>query len=80
MNMKFNLKGLSNVELAKLFDAMSKTNNKHVAKIIVYRLANRHHTSFEAQLRYLGQRAARRKNYPSFDMVTKLWEERDSNL
>ena len=64
--MKISLKGMSNRELAKLFDCAAKA-----------RLAYRHHESFDAQLRYLGKRAVKRKNYPSFNMVAKLWKERD---
>lgn len=75
--MKISLKGMSNRELAKLFDRAAKANDKHLAKRIVYRLAYRHHESFDAQLRYLGKRAVKRKNYPSFNMVAKLWKERD---
>ncbi len=61
--MKISLKGLSNTELAK---------------IIVHRLAYRHHESFEAQLRYLGKRAVKRKDYQSFNMVAKLWKEKEN--
>lgn len=75
--MKISLKGLSNTELAKLFDRAAKTDNKHLAKRITYRLAYRHHESFEAQLRYLGKRAVKKENYPSFNMVAKLWKERE---
>ena len=75
--MKISLKGLSNTELAKLFDCVAKADDRHFAKRIVYRLAYRHHESFEAQLRYLGKRAVKRENYPSFNMVAKLWKERD---
>ena len=75
--MKISLKGLSNTELAKLFDRAAKADNRHLAKIIVYRLAYRHHESFEAQLRYLGKRAVKKENYSSFNMVAKLWKERD---
>lgn len=75
--MKISLKGLSNTELAKLFDRTAKADNRHLAKRIVYRLAYRHHESFEAQLRYLGKRAVKRKDYQSFNMVAKLWKDRD---
>lgn len=75
--MKISLKGMSSRELAKLFDCAAKADNRRLAKTIVYRLAYRHHESFEAQLRYLGKRAVKRKNYPSFNMVAKLWKERD---
>lgn len=75
--MKFSLKNLSNENLAKLFDRVAKADDRHLAKIIVYRLAYRHHESFEAQLRYLGKRAVKKENYPSFNMVAKLWKERD---
>ena len=74
--MKISLKGLSNTELAKLFDRAAKADNRHLAKRIVYRLAYRHHESFEAQLRYLGKRAAKGKDYQSFNMVAKLWKEK----
>lgn len=74
--MKISLKGLSNKELAKLFDRAAETDNKNSAKVIVYRLAHRHHESFEAQLRYLGKRAVKRDDYPSFNMVVKLWKNR----
>lgn len=74
--MKISFKGLSNTELAKLFDCAAKTDNKHLAKRITYRLAYRHHESFEAQLRYLGKRAVKRKDYSSFNMVAKLWKEK----
>lgn len=74
--MKISLKGLSNTELAKLFDRAAKADNRHLAKKIVYRLAYRHHESFEAQLRYLGKRAVKRKDYQSFNMVAKLWKGR----
>ena len=74
--MKISLKGLSNTELAKLFDRAAKANNRHLAKRIVYRLAYRHHESFEAQLRYLGKRAVKREDYQSFNMVAKLWKDR----
>lgn len=74
--MKFSLKKLSNIQLAKLFDRAAKADNRHLAKIIVYRLAYRHHESFEAQLRYLGKRAVKREDYPSFNMVAKLWKEK----
>lgn len=75
--MKISLKGLSDIKLIKLFDRAAKTDNKHLAKRITYRLAYRHHESFEAQLRYLGKRAVKKENYPSFNMVAKLWKERD---
>ena len=75
--MKISLKGFSNKDLAKLFDRVARTDDRHLAKIIVYRLAYRHHESFEAQLRYLGKRAVKKENYPSFNMVAKLWKERD---
>lgn len=74
--MKISLKGLSNTELAKLFDRAAKADNRHLVKRIVYRLAYRHHESFEAQLRYLGKRAVKRKDYQSFNMVAKLWKGR----
>ena len=76
--MKISLKGLSNTKLAKLFDRAAKADNKHLAKRITYRLAYRHHESFEAQLRYLGKRAVKRKNYQSFNMVAKLWKEKEN--
>lgn len=75
--MKISLKGFSNKDLAKLFDRVAKADDRHLAKAIVYRLAYRHHESFEAQLRYLGKRAVKRKDYQSFNMVAKLWKERD---
>lgn len=75
--MKISLKGLSNTELAKVFDRAAKADNKHLAKVITYRLAYRNHESFEAQLRYLGKRAVKRDDYPSFNMVVKLWMERE---
>lgn len=75
--MKISLRGLSDIKLIKLFDRAAKTDNKHLAKRITYRLAYRHHESFEAQLRYLGKRAVKKENYPSFNMVAKLWKERD---
>ena len=74
--MKFSLKGLSNENLTKLFDRAAKADDRHFAKRIVYRLAYRHHESFEAQLRYLGKRAVKKENYPSFNMVAKLWKEK----
>lgn len=74
--MKISLKGLSNTELAKLFDRAAKADKEYLAKMIVYRLAYRHHESFEAQLRYLGKRAVKRDDYPSFNMVVKLWMDR----
>ena len=74
--MKISLKGLSNTELAKLFDRAAKADNRHLAKNIVYRLAYRHHESFEAQLRYLGKRAVKRKDYQSFNMVAKIRKEK----
>ena len=75
--MKISLRGLSDSKLIKLFDRVAKADDRHFAKIIVYRLAYRHHESFEAQLRYLGKRAVKKENYPSFNMVAKLWKERD---
>lgn len=75
--MKISLRGLSDIKLIKLFDRAAKADNKHLAKRITYRLAYRHHESFEAQLRYLGKRAVKKENYPSFNMVAKLWKERD---
>ena len=74
--MKISLKGFSNKDLAKLFDRAAKADDRHLAKRIVYRLAYRHHESFEAQLRYLGKRAVKRKDYSSFNMVAKLWKEK----
>ena len=74
--MKISLKGFSNKDLAKLFDRAAKADNRHLAKRIVYRLAYRHHESFEAQLRYLGKRAVKRKDYQSFNMAAKLWKDR----
>lgn len=74
--MKISLKGFSNKDLAKLFDRVAKANDRRLAKAIVYRLAYRHHESFEAQLRYLGKRAVKRKDYQSFNMVAKLWKEK----
>ena len=75
--MKISLRGLSDIKLIKLFDRVAKVDDRHLAKAIVYRLAYRHHESFEAQLRYLGKRAFKRENYPSFNMVAKLWKDRD---
>lgn len=75
--MKISLRGLSDIKLIKLFDRAAKADDQHLAKAIVYRLAYRYHESFEAQLRYLGKRAVKRESYPSFNMVTKLWKERD---
>lgn len=68
---------MSNRELGKLFDRAAKANDRRLAKTITYRLAYRYYESFDAQLRYLGKRAVKRKNYPSFNMVAKLWKERD---
>lgn len=76
--MKISLKGFSNKDLAKLFDRAAKADDRHLAKTIVYRLAYRHHESFEAQLRYLGKRAVKKENYPSFKMVAKLWKEKEN--
>lgn len=67
---------MSDIKLIKLFDRAAKADDQHLAKTIVYRLAYRHHESFEAQLRYLGKRAVKRKDYQSFNMVTKLWKEK----
>ena len=75
--MKISLRGLSDIKLLKLFDRAAKADDRHLARAIVYRLAYRHHESFEAQLRYLGKRAVKKENYPSFNMVAKLWKERD---
>ena len=75
--MKISLRGLYDIKLIKLFDRAAKADDRHLAKTIVYRLAYRHHESFEAQLRYLGKRAVKKENYPSFNMVAKLWKERD---
>ena len=75
--MKISLRRLSDIRLIKLFDRVAKVDDRHLAKAIVYRLAYRHHESFEAQLRYLGKRAVKRENYPSFNMVAKLWKDRD---
>ena len=74
--MKISLRGLSDSKLIKLFDRVAKADDRHFAKRIVYRLAYRHHESFEAQLRYLGKRAVKKENYPSFNMVAKLWKDR----
>ena len=74
--MKFSLKNLSNENLAKLFDRAAKADDRHLAKTIVYRLAYKHHESFEAQLRYLGKRAVKHEDYSSFNMVAKLWKNR----
>ena len=74
--MKISLRGLSDIKLIKLFDRAAKADDRHLAKTIVYRLAYRHHESFEAQLRYLGKRAVKKENYPSFNMVAKLWKGR----
>ena len=75
--MKISLRGLSDIKLIKLFDRAAKADNRHLAKRIVYRLAYRHHESFEAQLRYLGKRAVKREDYQSFNMVAKLWKDRE---
>lgn len=74
--MKISLRGLSDIKLIKLFDRAAKADDRHFAKRIVYRLAYRHHESIEAQLRDLGQRAVKKENYPSFNMVAKLWKDR----
>ena len=78
--MKISLRGLSDIlsdiKLIKLFDRAAEADDRHLAKTIVYRLAYRHHESFEAQLRYLGKRAVKKENYPSFNMVAKLWKEK----
>ncbi|MGN8971036.1 hypothetical protein ACTND0_05440 [Lactobacillus amylovorus] len=68
---------MSDSKLIKLFDRAAKADDRHFAKRIVYRLAYRHHESFEAQLRYLGKRAVKREDYQSFNMVAKLWKDRD---
>ena len=75
--MKISLRGLSDIKLIKLFDRAAKADDRHLAKTIVYRLAYRHHESFEAQLRYLGKRAVKREDYQSFNMVAKLWKDRE---
>lgn len=75
--MRISLKGLSDIKLIKLFDRAAKADDRNFAKRIVYRLAYRHHESFEAQLRYLGKRAVKRKDYQSFNMVAKLWKDRE---
>ena len=59
--MKISLRGLSDIKLIKLFDRAAKADDRHLAKTIVYRLAYRHHESFEAQLRYLGKRAVKKR-------------------
>ena len=74
--MKISLRGLSDIKLIKLFDRAAKADDRHLAKTIVYRLAYRHHESFEAQLRYLGKRAVKHEDYSSFNMVAKLWKDR----
>lgn len=76
--MRISLKGLSDIKLIKLFDRAAKADDRHLAKTIVYRLAYRHHESFEAQLRYLGKRAVKREDYSSFNMVAKLWKEKEN--
>lgn len=75
--MKISLRGLSDSKLIKLFDRAAKADDRHFAKRIVYRLAYRHHENFEAQLRYLGKRAVKREDYQSFNMVAKLWKDRE---
>ena len=75
--MKISLRGLSDIKLINLFDRAAKADDRHLAKTIVYRLAYRHHESFEAQLRYLGKRAVKRTDQQSFNMVAKLWKDRD---
>ena len=74
--MKISLRGLSDIKLIKLFDRAAKADDRHFAKTIVYRLAYRHHESFEAQLRYLGKRAVKHEDYSSFNMVAKIWKDR----
>ena len=74
--MKISLRGLYDIKLIKLFDRAAKADDRHLAKTIVYRLAYRHHESFEAQLRYLGKRAVKHEDYQSFNMVAKLWKDR----
>ena len=74
--MKISLRGLSDIKLIKLFDRAAKADDRHLAKTIVYRLAYRHHESFEAQLRYLGKRSVKREYYQSFNMVANLWKEK----
>ncbi len=74
--MKISLRGLSDIKLIKLFDRAAKADDQHLAKTIVYRLAYRHHESFETQLRCLGKRAVKREDYQSFNMVAKLWKDR----
>ena len=74
--MRISLKGLSDIKLIKLFDRAAKADDRHLAKRIVYRLAYRHHESFEAQLRYLGKRAVKHEDYSRFNMVAKLWKDR----
>ena len=75
--MKISLKGFSNKDLAKLFDRAAKADDRHLAKRITYRLAYRHHESFEAQLRYLGKRAVKHEDYSSSNMVAKLWKDHE---
>ena len=67
---------ISDSKLIKLFDRAAEADDQHLAKEIAFELAYRHHESFEAQLRYLGQRAVKKENYPSFNMVAKLWKEK----
>ena len=76
--MRINVKVLPDIKLIKLFDRAAKADDRHLAKKIVYRLAYRHHESFEAQLRYLGKRAVKREDYQSFNMVAKLWKEKEN--
>ena len=72
--MRVNLRNISNIELAKLFDLAAKVDDRNIAKKIVCQLAYRHHESLEAQLQCLSKRAVKRENYSSFKMVAKLWK------
>ena len=74
--MRINLTILPETSLLHLFDLFAKMENEILAMQVVKELAKRNHLRIDDQLRKLGQRANRRDNVISFQMVTDLWKAR----
>lgn len=72
--MRINLTILPETSLLHLFDLFAKMENKILAMQVVKELAKRNHLKIDDQSRKLGQRANRRDNVISFQMITDLWE------
>lgn len=74
--MRINLEILPTKRLLHIFDLASKAHNKFLAAQVVNELTKKNHLTIDDQLRKLGKLANRDDNIDSFQMVTRLWEDK----